>query len=255
MKELPIAIYTDHSINKTLCYSFASGSKSLMCHVNNFKEYNKTIITYGVLRGTGELIKKVKNYYYMDHGYFNQSNRVFENKKTSVIDLDGYFRIVFNNLIFNNKGNHSSDRLKKLNLKFYDKKKLGQHIILSEPSEAMKKFYNVNNWTEETIKLINQFSDRKIIIHNKFSKASLDDLLLDAWAFVSLQSTAGFKAMLKGVPAYFTDKTLSTISKIEEIEEHKINYSIFNNLAYSQWTINEIKSGEAWEFISKQNNR
>ena len=63
MKELPIAIYTDHSINKTLCYSFASGSKSLMCHVNNFKEYNKTIITYGVLRGTGELIKKVKNYY------------------------------------------------------------------------------------------------------------------------------------------------------------------------------------------------
>ena len=61
--------------------------------------------------------------------------------------------------------------------------------------------------------------------------------------------------MLKGVPAYFTDKTLSTISKIEEIEEHKINYSIFNNLAYSQWTINEIKSGEAWEFISKQNNR
>ncbi len=254
MKELPIAIYTDHSISKTLCYSFALGSKSLMCHVNNFKEYNKTIITYGVLRGTGELLKKVNKYYYIDHGYFNQSKRVFENKKTNVIDLDGYFRIVFNNLIFNNKGKHSSDRLNKLNLKFKNKKKSGQYIILSEPSDAMKKFYNVKNWTEETIKLIKNFSDRKIIIHNKFSKVSLNDLLLDAWAFVSLQSTAGFKAMIYGVPAYFTDKTLRAISKIEEIEKHEINYEIFNSLAYSQWTINEIKSGEAWEFISKQQN-
>ena len=48
---------------------------------------------------------------------------------------------------------------------------------------------------------------------------------------------------------------ISEVSEMLKIEEHKINYSIFNNLAYSQWPINEIKSGEAWEFISKQNNR
>ena len=146
MKELPIAIYTDHSINKTLCYSFALGSKSLMCHVNNFKEYNKTIITYGVLRGTGELLKKVNNYYYIDHGYFNQSKRVFENKKTDVIDLDGYFRIVFNNLIFNNKGKHSSDRLNKLNLKFKNKKNPMNYIGIKETKNKQgktKKIYTI----------------------------------------------------------------------------------------------------------------
>ena len=54
----------------------------------------------------------------------------------------------------------------------------------------------------------------ELIIHNKFSKIPLDHLLKNAWAFVSLQSTAGFKAMIQGVPAYFTDSSLKNISNI-----------------------------------------
>tara|TARA_A100001015_G_scaffold302020_1_gene389700 strand:+ start:92 stop:454 length:363 start_codon:yes stop_codon:yes gene_type:complete len=114
----------------------------------------------------------------------------------------------------------------------------------------MKKIYNKPNWVNETKKLIKNFSDRTLIVHNKFSEKSLDTLLENAWAFVSLQSTAGFKAMLKGVPAYFTEKTLKNINRIEEIESPKIDYKIFNNLAYGQWTLKEIESGEAWLHIS-----
>ena len=80
----PIVIYTDHIMNRTLCYSFAKGSDSLLCHVNNFKDYNSTIATYGVLRGTYEVIKKVKNFYYMDHGYFSQSIREFKNNNCKI---------------------------------------------------------------------------------------------------------------------------------------------------------------------------
>ena len=243
--EKPIVIY------KTICYSFAKGSNSLMCHVNNFNDFNKTIATYGVLRGTLEVINKSKNYLYMDHGYFNQSKRSFENNRTNVIDLDGYFRIVFNNFIHDGAGKNPDDRLNKLNLNFIEQKKLGDHIILSEPSEAMKKVYNVPDWTDETIKLVKKYSDRKIIVHNKFSKEPLLELLKNAWAFVSLQSTAGFMAMLNGVPAYFTDKTLINIGKLTEIEKPTINYGIFNNLAYGQWTLKEMQSGEAWEYISR----
>ncbi len=249
--EKPIVVYTDHIINRTLCYNFARGSGSLLCHVNKFREYNRTIATYGVLRGTLEIINKVKNYYYMDHGYFNQSKRSFENNRTSIINLDGYFRIVYNNLIHNGIGNYPSDRFKKLNLKIVDQKKSGNYIILSEPSDAMKKVYNVPQWTNDTIKKIKKFSDRKIIIHNKFSKEPLNFLLKNAWAFVSLQSTAGFKAMLDGVPSYFTDNTLRYIGEIKDIEYPKIDYKIFYNLAYGQWMLKEIESGEAWENIQQ----
>mgnify|MGYP001449883152 FL=1 len=249
----PIVIYTDHIMNKTLCYNFAKGSNSLMCHINDFKEYDQTIATYGVLRGTFEIIQKVKNYYYMDHGYFNQSNRKFENKRTNVLDMNGYFRIVYNNLIHNGEGNYPDDRLKKLNLNFVETKNYGDNIILSEPSETMKKIYNAYNWVNDTKKLIKKFSDRKIIVHNKFSKKPLDELLKNAWAFVSLQSTAGFKVMVSGIPAYFTETSLKNINRIEDLENPKINYNIFNNLAYGQWTLKEIESGEAWETISKKN--
>ena len=240
-------------MNKTLCYNFAKGSNSLMCHINDFKEYDQTIATYGVLRGTFETIQKVKNYYYMDHGYFNQSNRKFENKRTNVLDMNGYFRIVYNNLIHNGEGNYPDDRLKKLKLNFVETKNHGDNIILSEPSETMKRIYNAHNWVNDTKKIVKKFSDRNIIVHNKFSKKPLDELLKNAWSFVSLQSTAGFKAMLSGIPAYFTENSLKNINKIEDLENPKINYKIFNNLAYGQWTLKEIESGEAWEIISKKN--
>ena len=246
----PIVIYTDHIMNRTLCYNFAKGSNSLLCHVNNFKEYDKTIATYGVLRGTYEIIEKVSNFYYMDHGYFNQSKRKFENNRTNVLDLDGYFRIVYNNFIHNGEGKFPDDRLKKLNLNFIEQNKSGDKIILSEPSETIKKIYNAYNWVNETRENIKKYSDRKVIVHNKFSNKPLEEILKSAWCFVSLQSTAGFKAMVNGVPAYFTEDSLKNINKIEEIENPKINYEIFNNLAYGQWTLKEIESGEAWDIIS-----
>ena len=54
--------------------------------------------------------------------------------------------------------------------------------------------YNVPMWTRRQ-KLVRKYSDRKIIVHNKLSKKPLNLLLNDAWAFISLQSTAGFIAM------------------------------------------------------------
>ena len=188
-------------MNKTLCYNFARGSGSLLCHVNKFNEYHRTIATYGVLRGTLETINRVKNYYYIDHGYFNQSKRQFENNRTNVINLDGYFRIVYN-FIHNGTGNYPDDRLKKLNIDILDQKSSGDFIIISEPSEVMKKFTMFPSGQKHTIKLVKKHTDRKIIIHNKFSKEPLDFLLKNAWAFVSLQSTAGFKAMQKGSSAF-----------------------------------------------------
>ena len=57
--------------------------------------------------------------------------------------------------------------------------------------------------------------------------------------------------MIEGVPAYFTNPTLSNISKLSNIEKHEINYPALYNLAYEQWTIDEIENGEAWRYLLK----
>ncbi len=247
MKNKPIVLYTEHSMSKTICYYFAKGSNSLMCPIERFKSYDRTIATYGFKRGTADVLKKVKNFYYIDHGYFNQSKRKFENKNTTIFDLDGYFRIAYNNFWHDGSGNKPSDRLKKLDIGFKNLKKNGEFIIISEPSPASVSFFKLNNWLDDTRKKIKKFTDRKIIVHSKSSNIPLSELLKNAWAFVSNHSTAGIKSMIEGVPAYFTDPTLSKISSIESIEKHEINYQVFNNLAYSQWNIKEIESGEAWD--------
>ena len=112
-------------------------------------------------------------------------------------------------------------------------------------------------WVERYRHIVNnlkRFTDRKIIIHSRRSEIKLDELLENAWAFVSDHSSAGFKAMMEGVPAYFTNSTLKRIASIDNIEKHEINYSTFNNLAYEQWTIKEIQNGEAWNYLSKRSN-
>ena len=251
-KQKPVVIYTDHLINKTLCYHFAKGSNSLMCHVEKFNDYDKTIATYGYLRGAGEAINKSKNFYYIDHGYFKQSKRSFDNNRTLIENLNGYFRVVYNDYWHNGKGNCSDDRLKKLDLRFNEINKNGEYIILSEPTDDAKKFYNLSNWVEETKTELKKYTDRKIFVHNRGSKTPLADLLKNSWAFVSDHSSAAFIAMQSGVPSYFTNNTLKNIGKIEDIEKHEINYLVFNNLAYEQWTINEINSGECWHHLSKK---
>ena len=62
-----------------------------------------------------------------------------------------------------------------------------------------------------------------------------------------------YEAMLNGTPSYFTDSTLRHIGKIENIENPIIDHKIFNNLAYGQWTLKEMASGEAWEHIAHYN--
>ena len=60
--------------------------------------------------------------------------------------------------------------------------------------------------------------------------------------------------MINGIPAFFTNNTLQNIGSIKNIERPKINHSFFYNLAYEQWNIKEIESGEAWEYLTRNNN-
>lgn len=247
-----IVLQTNHITNITITNSFANGCKGNKINIQNYIHDDQDIIaSYGVLRGTGECFNKSKNFYYIDHGYLGTSNRAFHQGSTVIKDLDGYFRVVHNDFIGFKLEKFDNKRLDKLNLNFQKKRTSGEYIILSEPSQHMINFFNLNNWVDQTILQIKKYTDRKIFLHNKFSPIPLEILLKKAWAFVSFQSTAGFKAMLRGVPAHFTYKNLENINTVKEIESGEINPNVFSALSYNQWTLKEFNSGEAWEHVSK----
>ena len=246
-----IVLQTNHKNNIKITDSFAAGCMGKKINVKDYVfNDNHTVSSYGILRGTGSVFKKSKNFYYIDHGYLGASSRIFSKDKTILNNFDGYFRVVHNDFIGFKKNLFDEKRLNYLKLDFKSKRESGEYIIVSEPSAYIIKYFELNDWVNETIKNIKKYTDRKIFIHSKTSSIPLDLLLEKAWAFVSYQSTAGFRAMLKGVPAHFTYKSLEHINSLKEIENGKIDYEIFKILSYNQWTLKEFESGEAWQYIS-----
>ena len=245
--------YTDHFVNQTVTQFFSKSLGLTLYKLNEYKNSSNIFATYGILRGTGEIIKQRKeNFIYLDHGYFNSSTRRFTKEKNTILtNLEGYFRVVKDDLYFNkSKLNNNEKRFKELNIKLKEKK-TGDIIILSEPTENTSKFLGLNNWKEETIKAIKSHTDREIVIHNKFSEITLNELLQKAYAFVSCQSTAGFMSIIEGVPAFFTHSSLKEYGDIKDIEQNKLNYDLLYCAANSQWKLKEFFSDDFKEYINK----
>ena len=70
MSKIPNCIVTDHFMSQKIVSSFAKGINKSPINIKEFKDFSSPIAAYGILRGTGSLYYKVKNFYYIDHGYF-----------------------------------------------------------------------------------------------------------------------------------------------------------------------------------------
>jgi len=247
------SFYTDHYVNQTVMQFFSKSLELPLLNINDYKDNDEIFITYGILRGTGEIIKKKKeNFIYIDHGFYRSSTRKFtKEKKTILNELGGYFRVIKGDLYFNNFAFElDSKRFDELDIELKDKRK-GDIIILSEPSQNTLDFLEIKNWSEDTIDEIKKYSDREIVVHNKFSEIPLKSLLEKAFAFVSCQSTAGFQAIAEGVPAYFTHESLKKFGNIVDIEKNQLNYDVLYAAANSQWQLKEFFSDEFKLYIDK----
>lgn len=245
------AYFTDHFVNKTVMQFFAKSLNIKLLSIDQYQQDKEIFCSYGILRGTAEPIKISKNFIYLDHGFFGSSSRSFtESKHTVLSGLDGYFRIIRNDLYFNlDYSNANNFRFNKLNISLKDLNKNGEYIILSEPSENTLNFLELENWTNNTISELKKYTDRKIIVHNKFHNTPLEKLLHKAFAFVSLQSTAGFKAISEGVPAFFTHNTLKKYGDISSIEDRILNHNVLFVASNSQWRLREFFSDEFHSYI------
>lgn len=249
-----IVYYTNHWINNTITQFFAKSNNLKLKNIKNYQSNDdQTFITYGILRGTGEILSKSNNFIYIDHGYMNASERSFgSDKATEIKNLTGYFRVIRNDFYFNKTyNNHDKNRFKRLGIDLKDLNNFGQKIIISEPSDHILKFLNLNNWTANTIDEIKKYSDREIIVHSKFSKIPLNDILKDAFAFVSCQSTASYQAVSEGVPVYFTHESLKRFGDIKNIENRELNHSLLYTAANSQWKLSEFFSHDFKNFLDK----
>ena len=227
-----------------------------------FEKMNTPVAVWGCLRGTEAVIDEAgqneQDWYFFDHAYVMNEDKHNVNFKLK----DRVYRCTKNAQIINEIDELSDDDYKRIekyeeHIQLEPWKKDGKYILVFEPSDFAKRWWEVPNWTEDTIKLLKANTDLEIRIRKKNSLVSFESEVKGAKAVVSLQSAAAIQAHIWGIPGYCAEmsaaypvshnmemipKGLDSIQYIPDDTRQKWLNSILAN----QYTMTEIADGTCW---------
>lgn len=139
--------------------------------------------------------------------------------------------------------------MERLGIKAEDWKLDGKKIVLLPPSKYMKAFFNASAYSYKTLKYLRPFVlKRGLHLEIREKKPVLPPM-----SFQNLYAIAGFnsnllvEAVIKGIPVFASEHSVcKSISGPSYGERwHGDREKFLNHVAYSQFTIGEMRSGEA----------
>ena len=232
---------------------FVSSAGGTLHNVKDI-DIDKPITCFGILRGTGELLKQSKEFYYFDHAYL-YGNR----HSPSKVSGERIYRLTKNHYhiqTIQELTDEDNERIKKYKqyIKLQPWKSDGNYILIIAPSHFQIAYHNIGSWVDDTIKTLKQYTDRPIKVRDKKSSRPLREEVQSAYAIVSHNSAVVVDAILNGVPV-FCDKMnmgvpmgLTDFSKIEQpIKPARLKW--IHSLLANQFTMTEIKNGTAWRKV------
>jgi hypothetical protein len=156
-----------------------------------------------------------------------------------------------------------NDRAIQLPVVLWPWRQSGEHILLcgQVPWDASVDHINFKTWLNTARERLSQTTDRPVRFrpHPQIAKPdmSLEEDLEDCWAVVTFNSNTGVDALLRGVPVFADDAgsmaypiANKDISQIENPQTPERKQWL-NNLAYTQWTPQEMRQGLAWAHLSR----
>jgi hypothetical protein len=144
-------------------------------------------------------------------------------------------------------------------------KRSGSKILVVLPTEKPFQYYGHNRekWIQKVERTIKKHSDRPIVWREKASRGirtnetiydALDD---DIYALVTYNSIATVEAVQYGIPAFGLAPTAAdpvcsnTLSEIENpvMPSEETVYKWLCSVAYSQFSLTELITGQAWQMV------
>lgn len=166
-----------------------------------------------------------------------------------------------------------------LNISLKDYRKSGNHILICCQRNGgwSMKGLPVMDWLDKTIRTIQSFTDRPIVVrahpgdkkarlylrinHKNVTLSRSPTLLQDlkgAWATVVFNSSPSVASLIEGIPTFVTDPNPEfsqthgvANTNLKRIEDPKMyeRQQWIEKLSMCHWNFNELKSGEAWKFF------
>lgn len=251
----------------TLEESLVIGSKNL-CSIN--ANDPRPLAVRGVVKKTEieSCIKNKKDFYYIDTGYVGNfpSPGNTSGKKL-------WHRVVKNGLQHDKIRDVPADRWEKLiaqdpRLSWSGWKNHNKKILLVLPNPKATKFYDIDyqTWVDETTEKIKTYSNLPIEVRIKGSRSERNTgysiyTAFDSgvYATVSFNSIASLESVLYGIPAFVSvpcaaspvaSTDLSMLKNPYKPDRETILKQSYN-IAYGQFTIEEITNGTAWKLINQ----
>lgn len=212
---------------------------------------------------------------YFDKGYTRHS-------APGPIKLWEYWRVAVNShhpTDYFQKIPRPGDRLEKLGIGFAPWRKKGNYIVFAGSSQKYHDFYGLTDPTRYAGKVIKQiefaapgmqiiyrpkpsWKDAEPINGTVYSRPpeTITDVLADAHCLVTHGSNACFEALQMGVPCVILGEAVAkhvSSTSIDEVKAPRLVHDKrrrqwFADLAYCQWSLPELASGEAWKIIKPQ---
>ena len=232
------------------------------------EDKTKPLVIRGVIKKhhAEQCIKDNRDFYYIDTGYFGNFPSIGNPGGKKV-----YHRIVKNENQLSTLKNVSSDRWDKVvkddpRLKWSGWKDYNKKILLVMPNPKACKWYNVDYdaWIENTKTEITKYIDLPIEVRIKGSRVyrNREYSIYDAfdsgvYATVTMNSMAALESVLYGIPAFVTVPCAATPLSSTDLShlaspfkpDEDLIYNHACNLAYGQFTLEEIENGVAWKII------
>ena len=169
------------------------------------------------------------------------------------------------------------------NISLKDWRTKGNHILIctQRPGGWSMKGLDVNQWLNMTIGELKKYTDRPIVVRShpgaKGSKESVSvnnrqglytvsnnqfirDDFKNAHAVITYNSSPGVAAAIEGIPVFVTDPN-PRISQAYEVSNHRLELIESPNmpdrqawvekLSMSHWSLEEARSGQAWNHIKQ----
>lgn len=241
----PRCYATEHQHSRVIMHAFAQGCKGQI--VPPLRLYDGPAAMYGILRGTGEIVKQCewvgRDYYYIDHGYFKPGH------------YEGYYRITRNGRQASiNSEERKADRFNGLGVSIKPWRKRGRNVLVIPLTGAIAAFHGINpkQWLDTVCEEVSKHTDRPIIVKPK-DEGTIRNALVDCWCLVTDSSNTAVDALIEGVPVVALGESVcKPVSwKLEHIEkpwwpEREI---WARAVAWHQFTLSEMRDGTAWNVL------
>lgn len=186
-----------------------------------------------------------RRWYYVDNAWFD-------------VAREQYFRVGIDAMQTYGRASSGGQRLRDLGVQVVERERNdGRHIVICAQSREFMACNadwpdGLDGWMRHVGEQLRRHSDRPVIWRQKGLGPSLPHDLRGAWLLITHASAAAVEALIAGVPVIVTDPRAAAAVfslQFDDIERAMPPVNVrqwAEQLADSQWTIEELAAGAAW---------